>query len=160
MKTKFILFLLLTVGFCVSGMQAQEKRATIIDDLETLVPGEGIIQITCDPKITELIGTPSPETGAGGLYQVETNGYRIQVFMSNNSRTGREEVKAKGLLMKGAFPETNAYSKYDTPNWKLLVGDFLTKEEAEVFMQKLQKEIPALGKEMYIISDRIIISIQ
>jgi len=156
----FILFLLLTFGFCISEIQAQERRATIIDDLETLVPGQGIIHITADPKIKELIGTPSLETSDGEKYYVQTNGYRVQVFMSNDSRTARKEVSDKGSLIKGKFPEIAVYNAYAAPNWKLFAGDFRTKEEAEAFRQKLQKEIPALGKEMYIVQDKINISMQ
>ena len=156
----FILFLLLAFGFSVSEIQAQERRATIIDDLETFVAGEGIIHISSDPKITELIGKPSLEAGTGDRYFVKANGFRVQVFMSNDARTARKEVSDKGILLKGKFPEIAVYPEYAAPNWKLLAGDFTTKEEAEIFKQKLQKEIPALGKEMYIVQAKINISMQ
>jgi hypothetical protein len=155
---KFILFLL--AELCFSGIQAQVKQVTIIDDLETLVPGDGVIQITSDPKITELIGILSPETSIGEDNYIKTNGFRIQVFMSNNSQTARKEITDKGSLIKEAFPEIATYRDYIAPNWKLLVGDFMTKEEAEVFRKKLQKAIPGLGKEMYIVSEKINIPLQ
>ena len=152
MKHIIILFLLLTAF----GIRAQQvKRVTIIDDLETPVPGEGLIQISSDPKITELIGLVSPEMSVSETDYVKTNGYRIQVFMSNDPRTARGEISARGSQIKETFPEIAIYNGYTAPNWKLLVGDFLTKEEAEVFRQKMRKEIPKLGKEMYIIQDKV-----
>jgi len=159
MRYKYILFLLFAA--CFSGIQAQQvKQVTIIDDLETQVPGEGIIQITCDPKITSLIGLVSPETSVSDADYVTTNGFRIQVFMSNNPKTARGELNNMGSMIKGTFPDIAVYSVYVAPNWKLLVGDFMTKEEAEVFRQKINQSIPALGKEMYIVPDKVNIPVQ
>ena len=156
MKSKFILFLFFIAGTCFFEMRAQTKQVfTIIDDLETFVPGNGIIQISSDPKITELIGSYSSEVSSTKKDYVKSKGYRIQVFMSNNSKTAKKEISDKGSLIKGIFPEIAIYNGYSAPNWKLLVGDFRTKEEATVFKQKLLKSIPALGKEMYIVPDRV-----
>ena len=160
MKKKIIVFLLFAAGFCLSETQAQVKQATIIDNLETFGPGDGIIQITSDPKIIELIGIVSPQTSTSEKSYVKTGGFRIQVFMSNNSKTARGEMSNKVTLIKGTFPDVSVYTGYSAPNWKLLVGDFRTKEEAEVFKQKMLKSIPELGKEMYIVSDKVNIQVQ
>jgi len=158
---KFILSLLFVAVSCFSGIRAQQiKQATIIDDLETLVPGEGIIQISCDSKIADLIGLLSPEISVNNADYVKTGGFRVQVFMSNDSRTARKEMTEKGSLIKETFPDIATYQAYTAPNWKLLVGDFKTKEEANVFKQQMLKSIPELGKEMYIVPDKIIISMQ
>jgi len=160
MKYKFILFLFFITGTYFSEIRAQAKHTTIIDDLETLVPGGGIIQITSDPKITELIGSSSQTTSTSGKSFVKTGGFRIQVFMSNNPQTARKEISDKGSLIKSFFPDAAIYTGYVAPNWKLVVGDFRTKEEAAVFKQKMLKQIPELGKEMYIIPSKVNISMQ
>ena len=159
MEQKFIIFLLLIAGFNFYEIQAQEKQATIIDELEKFVPGEGIIKIISDPKIKELIGVISSEVSVDKENFIVTNGFRIQVFMSND-RTARRESAEKGNLISEAFPEIAVYPVYIAPNWKLSAGDFLTKEEADIFKQKLLKSIPQLGKEMYIVQDKINIPIQ
>ena len=160
MKNKFILFLLFAAGPYFSGIKAQVKQVTIIDDLETLVPGDGIIQISSDPRITELLGILSPEVSTNKKSYVKTNGFRIQVFMSNDSKTARKELSDKGSLVKKIFPEIFIYTGYTAPNWRLLVGDFRTKEEADVFKQKMLQLIPELGKEMYVIPDKVNIPMQ
>ena len=159
MKQKIIFLLLFAAGSYFSVIQAQVKQVTIIDELETFVPGEGIIQITSDPKITELIGMLSPEISVDGKNYVKASGYRIQVFMSNDPKSVKV-ITNKGNLIKGTFPEIAVYTGYTAPNWKLLAGDFRTKEEADVFRQKLLKTIPELGKEMYVVSDKINIPLQ
>jgi hypothetical protein len=160
MKRTFIL-LLLFIGFvAIPSIRAQVKQTTILDDLQTLVPGEGLIQIISDSRITELIGWVSPSLSIDENNFAKTNGFRIQVFMSNDPRTARGEIQNKGNSFKEAFPEIAIYTGYEAPNWKLLAGDFLTKEEAEVFRQKIKKVFPELGKEMYIVPDKINIQIQ
>jgi len=190
MKKIFISFLLLA-GIYLPEIQAQVKHVTIIDDLETFVPGEGIIQITSDPKITELIGNVLSETSASEKKNVSSStttssstsaptptsstpasarannstsyakisGYRILVFMSNDPKMVKT-LTHKGNLIKGAFPDISVYTGYTAPNWKLLAGNFRTKEEADVAKQKLQRAIPELGKEMYVVPDKINIPLQ
>jgi len=156
MKQKIILFFLLFAGTCFSGIKAQQvKQVTIIDDLQTLVPGEGVIQISSDPKITELIGLVSPEMSVSEADYAQTSGFRVQVYMSNDPKTAIKDIMDKGSLIKDAFPDVAIYKGYSAPNWKLLVGDFLTKEEAAVFMLQMKKSIPKLGKEMYIVPDKV-----
>jgi hypothetical protein len=78
----------------------------------------------------------------------------------SNSKTARKELSDRGSLIKGAFPDVAIYSGYVAPNWKLLVGDFKTKEEANIFRQKIKQSIPELGKEMYIVPDKVNIPVQ
>ena len=162
MQYKFILllFLFFTTGLYYHNTQAQGKQGTIIDDLETFVPGNGIIQIISDPRITELIGIRSSNKSSNEKSYVKTGGYRIQVFMSNDSQTAKKEISDKGNLIKSVFPDIPTYPWYVAPNWKLLVGDFRTKEEADAFKQKLLKSIPELGKEMYVIANKVNIPAQ
>jgi len=160
MKNKIILFLFFTGWLCFAEMRAQTKQTTIIDDLETFVSGSGIVLISSDPKIMELIGARSPEVSKNEKSYIKANGFRMQVFMSNDSRTARKEIADKVNLIKGFFPEISIYTDYAPPNWKLLVGDFRSKEEAEVFKQKILKSIPDLKKEMYVVSSKINIPVQ
>ena len=153
MKQKIFLLLFLIAGTCFSVIQAQQvKQVTIIDELEKPVQGEGVVKVTIDPKIKELIGLLSPEISTGKDSYIKTRGFRIQVFMSSDPTAKRECVN-KGNTIKRAFPDVDVYEQYNAPNWRLFAGDFLTKEEAEVFRQKLLRTIPELGREMYVVQD-------
>ena len=155
MKQKVILLILLITCSYFSVAQAQVRRVTVIEELETPASSEGVVKITADPKIKELIGFLSPDTSLDSDNTIKANGFRIQVFMSNDSRTARGEVKAKGNLISSNFQDVKVYESYTPPYWKLFVGDFLTREEAEAFRQKLQRTVPELGKEMYVVQDKI-----
>jgi hypothetical protein len=156
MKRIVVLFSLITGLFCLSAIQAQ----TIIEDLETPRPGEGIIHIQCDPAIKALIGVSSAHINADETNYLKINGFRIQVFMGNNPKTAKGEAAHKEGLIRENFPEVTVHTTYQAPNWKVLVGDFTTKEEAIIFMQKIQKAFPDFGKEMYTVADKVNIPIQ
>jgi hypothetical protein len=130
---------------------------TIIDDLQSNSnPSEGVVRIECDPAINALIGTPYERNTPDGSYEfTERSGYRIQVFMGNNPGAARSEANSRQSSIKDAFPDLGAYLTYDAPNWKLVVGDFITREEANVVKQQLQREFPHFGKELYIVPDKI-----
>jgi hypothetical protein len=154
MNRKFFIILAFFVC-CFSVVQAQ----TIVNELERETQGEGTIKIATDPKITELLGTPSVLDETKENNSMKVSGYRIQVFMGNNHKKSKEEALHRQHIIKDNFPEIGTYVRYEAPNWKVFAGDFIAKEEAEVFKKNMLKIFPELGKEMYIVSDKINVSI-
>jgi hypothetical protein len=158
---KYNLFLLLfSIGLFTPIVQAQTTSSTIIADLETSVQGEGLIRIQSDTKITALLGLPNIVLDVDETNYVKVNGFRIQVFMSNNSKNAKGEAIHKESIIRELFPDIPVHVAYQAPNWKVLVGDFVTRDETGVFLQKLQSAFPEFGREMYIVSDKVSIPIQ
>ncbi len=157
MHTKIFFFILCVGLLDVLFLSAQNKPTHIIDDLQSQTnSSEGIIRVISDPEISALLGNPSNQMNMTENFDfVERTGYRIQVFMGNDPSTARSEASSRQATIKGTFPELSTYLNYEAPNWKLSAGDFVTREEATVFKQKIQKEFPQFGKEMYIIVDKI-----
>ena len=154
MKSAVAALWILCCAFSVNNLRAQ----TILDDLQSQTSdSDGIIRIDCAPSIIALMGKPNGQPNASSTTGfVERNGYRIQVFMGRD----RSEVESKQSAILRAFPELAAHKQYDAPNWKLRVGDFITSEEATMFLHRLQKEFPQFGKEMFIVSEKIKLVIQ
>lgn len=75
-------------------------------------------------------------------------GYRILV-MSTNDRTKAVNAKAK---LYQEFPELSPYLMYQQPFFKLKVGDFKTREEAEEYLSAVQRYFPT---GVYIVRDTI-----
>jgi len=152
-----IFFLYIAILFCFSGLKTEAQN--IIKDLETPKAGEGTVRITCDPKIIELLGKPttSPRPSESENASVRTAGYRIQVYMDNSPRA-RNEVTRIESLFNETFPDVGTYVSYNAPNWRVFVGDFRTREEANTFTQSIQRSLPELGKEMYVVPSRINLS--
>jgi hypothetical protein len=65
-------------------------------------------------------------------------GYRIQVISTNN-RTKAMEAKTK---IYQRFPELKAYLMYQSPFFKLKVGNFIEREDAESYLQDILQLFP------------------
>jgi hypothetical protein len=75
-------------------------------------------------------------------------GFRILVI-NTNDRTKAMNAKTK---IYQEFPELNAYLMWKTPFFKLKVGDFKTREEAEEYLADIQRFFPT---GVYVIRDTI-----
>jgi hypothetical protein len=82
-------------------------------------------------------------------------GYKIQAFAGNNQRTSKNEADRKQTLIQQRFPDLETVVLFDSPFWRLRVGNFKTREEAEQVMDELRKAFPSFGKEMYIVTDEV-----
>ena len=121
------LLVLLIIVFVGLNSQAQNAKLTINNDtyLDTA------IQKNIDKsRISNVI-----------------DGYRIQLF-SGSERTNANALKTKFLKL---YPETPAYLIYQQPYFKLRVGDFRTKIDAQQIFYKLQDDFG----QVIIIPDKI-----
>jgi len=75
-------------------------------------------------------------------------GYRLLVVNTNK----RDEAVAAKTKVYTFFPELKSYLIYQTPYFKLKVGNFKDKKEAEEYRERLQKYFP---KGVFIMNDII-----
>lgn len=66
-------------------------------------------------------------------------GFRVQIHFGS-VREKSSEIRTKFLKL---FPEMNAYEIYQQPNFKIRVGDFRTRLEAQGFQKQLSSEFPS-----------------
>lgn len=81
---------------------------------------------------------------SSGLYK----GYRIQV-VSTNKRDLAFRIKAE-LLAR--FPDQKSYAMFQSPYFKVRIGNFIKKEEAERLRKQLIKFYP---QGVYVVEDAI-----
>ncbi|MDE5635151.1 MAG: SPOR domain-containing protein [Muribaculaceae bacterium] len=87
--------------------------------------------------------------------QTRVAGYRVQVFSDNNQRTAKGEARSKERLLRGAFPELGTYVVYNSPFWRLKVGDFRTQHEAEAIADEIKSRFPSFAREVRVVRDRV-----
>lgn len=75
-------------------------------------------------------------------------GYRLLVMNTNK----RDEAVAAKTKVYTYFPELKSYLIYQSPFYKLKVGNFKERKEAEEYLQRLKKYFP---QGVYIMSDTI-----
>jgi hypothetical protein len=69
------------------------------------------------------------------------DGFRIQVFFDsgNNSKTKAQSVLDEFILK---FPKTRAYLTFKSPNYKVRVGDFRSRLDAQRFLNEIIADYP------------------
>lgn len=88
----------------------------------------------------------------------KTGGYRIQVFSDNNARTAKSEARSRARNVGALFPQYPTYVVYNSPYWRLRVGNFRTREEANKAAEEIKEAFPSYVKEIRIVRDRITLS--
>ncbi|MDB5119495.1 MAG: preprotein translocase [Sphingobacteriales bacterium] len=94
----------------------------------------GKVEITKDPKIDVLIARRL-ELSKKGQSAAQIEGYRIQIY----SGSDRKLAYAEQTRFKGLYPQIFAYITYIQPNYKVRVGDFRTRMDAEKFMYSIKQ---------------------
>ncbi len=87
--------------------------------------------------------------------QTRVAGYRVQVFSDNNQRTAKGEARSKEKQLRGAFPDFGTYVVYNSPFWRLKVGDFRTQHEAEAAADEIKSRFPSFAREVRVVRDRV-----
>ena len=117
------LLLIVAALLLVPALQAQTRK--------------GKVEITGDVQVSELVKK-----------HIEFNecvrtvpGYRVQIaaLSGANSRDQAFELKRR---FKEEYPEVEVYIVFTEPNFRIKVGDFTSKLEAYVFMQRIKDSFP------------------
>ena len=69
------------------------------------------------------------------------NGYRIVIFM-NNSQSARRDAFAAQESFKTLYPMEATYVTYENPYFKVLVGNYSSKEEATIHLGSIRRSFP------------------
>lgn len=77
-------------------------------------------------------------------------GYRVRVFY-DNAPTARARSESIVRTLRQQYPALGVYLSFDTPNYKVCVGDFRTKDEALAVYNALKNTYPTA----YIIKESI-----
>ncbi|MEM6262434.1 MAG: SPOR domain-containing protein [Bacteroidota bacterium] len=73
-----------------------------------------------------------------GGKRTTTEGYRIQIF-AGSSRENAQKIKGEFLAL---FPGYSNYLLYISPTYRVRVGDFLSKGDAQMFNSRLKQYFP------------------
>lgn len=71
----------------------------------------------------------------------EVSGFRVVIFSDNGQYAG-DNADAVLQEFKALYPRINAYLVYESPYFKVSVGDCLSMEEAQILMAKILVNYP------------------
>ena len=96
---------------------------------------DSTISITKDPRYDELVAKQKRQNAATQTMP----GYRIQIYFGA-VRQKASEVK---LEFNSKFPGVPAYLTYQQPNFKVRVGDYRSRFEAQKFLKEIDGMFPS-----------------
>lgn len=85
---------------------------------------------------------------------VEIDGYRVQVYSSNQQQTAKAEALELETRLKDKVTQT-IYVQYLPPFWKVRLGDFRSYDEANEYKKIFKEQFPELMGETYIVRDKV-----
>ncbi|MCF6365371.1 MAG: SPOR domain-containing protein [Bacteroidales bacterium] len=145
MKTITIFIIIFQLSFIVFS----QKQTFKIEDSGITpsykVAGNGNINITQDAKILQIVKRHKE------LNNNKFPGWRVQIYFGSGQKAMAEAQSAKKHFLIRYGNNLGAYIVYDSPFYKVRVGDFRTKAEALNFKDKIKSTF----HESWIVTDRI-----
>jgi hypothetical protein len=123
MKRLIFVFLLSCISMFVHG---QEK---------TTYNSDSSLIITRDPRLDQLIEKQREQN----LSNQSMHGYRIQVYFGGN----RQKASDVKLEFSSKYPDVQSYLTYQQPNFKVRVGDYRNRFEAQKFLKQIEGGFPS-----------------
>ena len=90
-----------------------------------------------------------------GEYQI--SGFRVQVYSSNEPQVAKNEALELSELLSSQL-HVGVYVNSEPPFWKVRLGDFLTREEANEYKLQVVKIFPELQGSTYIVPDLVTVN--
>ena len=116
---------------------------TVFDSL----PGVQLIQ---DSTVAVLL----EEAVHGKRELVEMEGYRVQIYSSNQQQTAKAEALELETKLKDKVNQT-IYVQYLPPFWKVRLGDFRSYDDAREYKKLFIEQFPEMMGDTYIVRDKI-----
>ena len=120
---------------CLLGVQYTfaQKKGVVIEIKDPLIDSLITKRIELNIK-RPTVSNPTTPAIFNGM------GYRVQVFYGSD----RKEVFSQQAKFRALYPRIMSYITYREPNYRLKVGDFRTKPEAQAFLNELRANFPTL----------------
>lgn len=156
--TCFLLVVFSAFNFSVAqqNKETQQKEQTYESFFSRLKDNsdkqKGVIIINQPNEIENLIKEKTQYAFSHSSKNL-VQGYRVQVYSSNAS----SEAKANAIKenINNKYPDLSVYVTYNSPFWKVKVGDCKTNEEALELRILIKKEFPEYQRELFIIRDKV-----
>ncbi|SFS73691.1 Sporulation related domain-containing protein [Sphingobacterium wenxiniae] len=135
MLQKGLILSLAFIGFMqISKAQTgivEVQRDTLISLLQEFRAENGI-----NPTVARMVSLGERTASKKGGKRVKVRGFRVQIF-SGSSRNDAYAVQSR---FQRSYKDVGSYVTYDEPNYRVKVGDFRSRSEADNFMRQLRSQ--------------------
>ncbi len=143
MKRYLLLFLCIVTGQVIFAQVSFPDDRTQDSNLPEILNN---IQVNRDPLLDKMLGWSIENN----KIKSKIDGFRVEIFFSSDV-DAKEKALKKKMEFLSVYPDNTVHVKYVSPNFRVRVGDFRTKNEA----LKLYKEIKDNFPVAFIVTDEI-----
>jgi len=136
MLKRGLIFIHAFVLFTIVHVKAQEKggvmvtKDSLITQLQNFRAAMGI-----NPVESKTTTVPSKPVVRSAATRVKVRGFRVQIFAG----ASRNQAFSEQTRFRGMYKDVDTYITYDEPNYRVKVGDFRSRSEANAFMRELRQ---------------------
>ena len=141
--------LIVAIVLIVSATALFAKDDSIVSELERQDTG-GVVKVYQSPELTTLL---LRDTTAVEERMVQ--GYRIQIYSDNMQRRAKEMAQERAKMIQEADSTLESYVTFNSPFWRVRVGNYSSYEEAAIKLRELKKQFPTIP-DMRIVKDLIV----
>lgn len=95
------------------------------------------------------------EQSASSRQSARRAGYRVQVYSDNNVTTAKANAEYRRRVIQQRMGGVRAYISFESPYWRVRVGDYRSQAEAQAAMREIQSAFPAFAGDCRIVRERI-----
>ena len=99
---------------------------------------QGSVEINTDSNVRQALSAHAQLM----MEHPGMDGFRIQIFFDSGNTSKQAAMNAKRTF-ETRFPEIEAYLSFEEPNYKVRVGNFRTKLDAEGCLKKIATLYPS-----------------
>lgn len=128
----FIFMVALCFGFSAQAQNVEQFRRGLLNATES---GGSVVVLEGDGVYDAVSAVESQRRKS------EVSGFRVVIF-SDNSQYAGDIADTVLTSFRELYPRVNAYLVYESPYFKVSVGDCLSMEEAQILMARIQGDYP------------------
>lgn len=136
-------------AFAVASIGLFAEDSIQVSQLDIFGAMQGV-EVIQDSAIIRLLNA----TIVGKQELIEIDGYRMQIYSSNQHQVAKSEALALESKLKDQVDQT-IYVLYLPPFWKVRIGDFRNYNDAREYKKTFIQQFPELMGDTYIVRDKI-----
>lgn len=145
---------LLLCGICAFG-QSHEAPDSVVNIVAAINGAGENITVSQSNDLYKITSHAGSGDAVSSSQSQRGLGYRIQVFSDNNARTAKANAEYRKHLIESQMEGLRGYLTYESPYWRVRIGDFRTQAEASTVMRQLKSMFPAFANDLRLVRERI-----
>lgn len=147
-KTLLTIFCALSACFVMNAQTTDENEEVLFIIPEVQVDSTMDGMSIADAMPANVSIKHSAKVSGALLTQIENNsrkqftGYRIRIYF-DSKQGAREESVAVLNAFRASYPEISAYRSYSAPNFKVTVGNFRNRADADAALARIKAVYPS-----------------